>query len=177
TAVNARYEDVATIAGWGDKKVKGWCRSVREPFRIQRAAGRKGIGMREREETLMSLSQPVSREGTLSRGVTREEGVQEDGEGVGEGEQSAVSGNNDADARPPARIAEGVPFVMEDGEDGNADDEEAMADAMTAPAIPPNRTAEGADATTAPPARKRKKSDEEVGEGVMAALSKLRRDG
>ncbi|KAI7289507.1 hypothetical protein KC315_g20025 [Hortaea werneckii] len=66
---------------------------------------------------------------------------------------------------------------MEDGENGNADDEEAMADAMTAPAIPPKKTAEKADATTAPPARKRKKSDEEVGEGVMAALSKLRKDG
>ncbi|GAB1744787.1 hypothetical protein NU219Hw_g2603t1 [Hortaea werneckii] len=177
TAVNARYEDVATIAGWGDKKVKGWCRSVREPFRIQRAAGRKGIGMKEREETLMSLSQPVSREGTLSRGVTREEGVDEDGEGIVEGEQSTVSGNNDADARPPARIAERVPFMMEDEDDGKADDEEAMAEAMTAPAIPPKRMVEKPDATTAPPARKRKKSDEEVGEGVMAALSKLRKDG
>ncbi|KAI7251318.1 hypothetical protein KC335_g16479 [Hortaea werneckii] len=66
---------------------------------------------------------------------------------------------------------------MEDEDDGNADDEEAMAEAMTAPAIPPKRTAEKADASTAPPARKRKKSDEEVGEGVMAALSKLRKDG
>ncbi|KAK5716421.1 ssDNA endonuclease and repair protein rad10, partial [Elasticomyces elasticus] len=35
TAVNARHEDVATIAGWGEKKVQRWCTAVREPFRIK----------------------------------------------------------------------------------------------------------------------------------------------
>lgn len=38
TAVNAQPEDVALIAGWGDKKVKNWCTAVREPFRSERAA-------------------------------------------------------------------------------------------------------------------------------------------
>jgi DNA excision repair protein ERCC-1 len=38
TAVNAQPEDIALIAGWGDKKVKRWCSAVREPFRSQKAA-------------------------------------------------------------------------------------------------------------------------------------------
>lgn len=38
TAINAQPEDIALIAGWGDKKVKRWCSAVREPFRSQRAA-------------------------------------------------------------------------------------------------------------------------------------------
>jgi DNA excision repair protein ERCC-1 len=38
TAVNAQPEDIALIAGWGDKKVKRWCSAVQEPFRSQNAA-------------------------------------------------------------------------------------------------------------------------------------------
>jgi DNA excision repair protein ERCC-1 len=38
TAVNAQPEDIALIAGWGDKKVKRWCSAVREPFRSEKAA-------------------------------------------------------------------------------------------------------------------------------------------
>ncbi|KAF1817262.1 mating-type switching protein swi10 [Eremomyces bilateralis CBS 781.70] len=40
TAVNARPEEVALIAGWGEKKVQRWCNSVREPFRLKQAAKR-----------------------------------------------------------------------------------------------------------------------------------------
>ncbi|WPG99637.1 Hypothetical protein R9X50_00245500 [Acrodontium crateriforme] len=40
TAVNARHEDIATITGWGEKKVQRWCTAVREPFRTQRASKR-----------------------------------------------------------------------------------------------------------------------------------------
>ncbi|RMD43264.1 hypothetical protein DV735_g1861, partial [Chaetothyriales sp. CBS 134920] len=37
-AVNAQPEEIAIIPGWGEKKVQQWCKAVREPFRIQRAA-------------------------------------------------------------------------------------------------------------------------------------------
>ncbi|KAG9803099.1 DNA repair protein rad10, partial [Aureobasidium melanogenum] len=40
TSVNARPEDLAHIAGWGDKKVKAWCQSVREPFRVTKTKRR-----------------------------------------------------------------------------------------------------------------------------------------
>src|SRR4051812_4769386 len=42
TAVNAGPEEIGLIAGWGEKKVQRWCNSVREPFRIKKAA-RRGI--------------------------------------------------------------------------------------------------------------------------------------
>jgi DNA excision repair protein ERCC-1 len=42
TAVNARPEEIALIAGWGEKKVQRWCSAVREPFRAEKAA-RKGV--------------------------------------------------------------------------------------------------------------------------------------
>lgn len=42
TAVSARPEEVALVDGWGEKKVNRWCNTVREPFRVKKAA-KKGI--------------------------------------------------------------------------------------------------------------------------------------
>ncbi|TVY28179.1 Mating-type switching protein [Lachnellula hyalina] len=39
-AVNARPEEIAVVAGWGEKKVKRWCSVVDEPFRVRKAAKR-----------------------------------------------------------------------------------------------------------------------------------------
>ena len=37
-AVNAQPEELAMVPGWGDKKVKAWYGTLREPFRVKRAA-------------------------------------------------------------------------------------------------------------------------------------------
>lgn len=37
-AINAEPEELAIIPGWGEKKVKSWYTSVREPFRVKRTA-------------------------------------------------------------------------------------------------------------------------------------------
>jgi DNA excision repair protein ERCC-1 len=42
TAINADPEQVSVISGWGEKKVKSWCKVVGEPFRIKKAARRGG---------------------------------------------------------------------------------------------------------------------------------------
>ncbi|KAK3941604.1 restriction endonuclease type II-like protein [Diplogelasinospora grovesii] len=39
-AINADPEQVAVISGWGEKKVKNWCKVVEEPFRVKTAAKR-----------------------------------------------------------------------------------------------------------------------------------------
>ncbi|KAL2136076.1 hypothetical protein VTI74DRAFT_5482 [Chaetomium olivicolor] len=39
-AVNATPEQVAVVGGWGEKKVRAWCRAVEEPFRVQKAGKR-----------------------------------------------------------------------------------------------------------------------------------------
>lgn len=54
-AVNARPEEIGTIAGWGEKKVQRWCQSVREPFRLRKAA-RRGI---DKEDTSRPIGLPT----------------------------------------------------------------------------------------------------------------------
>jgi DNA excision repair protein ERCC-1 len=39
-AVNAAPEQVAVVGGWGERKVRAWCRAVEEPFRV----GKRGKG-------------------------------------------------------------------------------------------------------------------------------------
>lgn len=46
-AVNARPEEIGEITGWGEKKVQRWCGTVREPFRVRKAAKRRAGVMRE----------------------------------------------------------------------------------------------------------------------------------
>jgi DNA excision repair protein ERCC-1 len=43
-AVNAGPEQVGMVGGWGERKVKAWCKVVEEPFRVKKAARRKGVG-------------------------------------------------------------------------------------------------------------------------------------
>ncbi|KAF2094817.1 DNA repair protein rad10, partial [Rhizodiscina lignyota] len=57
TAMNARPEEVALVAGWGEKKVKRWCGAVREPFRVKKAA-KRGLA---RDNAVANLSRDVSR--------------------------------------------------------------------------------------------------------------------
>lgn len=167
TAVNARHEDVAGIAGWGDKKVERWCTSVSEPFRIKRA-GKRGLST----ETTIA-SQAVSRAQTLSRDVTRtEESPMPTGAGLGSSilttrpaNLSDSLGDSDADRRPHARLAEQVPV------DHGLDDKEALADALTSNSVPPRNVETEKDA----PPKKRKPDDDPLSDGVMAALSKLRK--
>lgn len=169
TAVNSRHEDIAGIAGWGEKKVERWCASVQEPFRIQRAA-KRGIST---ETTL--ASQAASRAATLSRDVTRMESDSPLPAGAELGSSilatrpanvSETIPDSDADRRPQTRPAEHF------GAGDFADDEEALAEAMTASAIPPRKAAEP---TAEPSPKKRKANEDPLSDGVMAALSKLRK--
>lgn len=169
TAVNARHEEVSTIAGWGEKKVQQWCKSVQEPFRIKRAA-KRGIDL----ESLNLLSQSVSRANTLSRDVTREESAadvededEDDGyAGIGNEvfEPSAPAKSSDADRRPVARMLE--PAV------GNGESSSKTSAPELASRQPP---APASHDTPAEASRKRKPDTDPVSEGVMAALNKLRK--
>lgn len=161
TAVNARHEDVAGIAGWGEKKVQRWCAAVREPFRIQRAA-KRGLG---REQSSVQ-SRPIS----MSRGGTRgEEGSATPGVGETAAAAELGIGEADADQRPSTRIAEEVDPVEEDDESLFVTEAEAVTAAPVVRPKPP------ADVQEEPPPKKRKQNDDAVSDGVMAALSKLRK--
>lgn len=150
TAVNAQHESVAAVPGWGEKKVERWCRSVREPFRVQRAARRVLVSERSIQ------SQPVSRPHTVSREPTRAESASPAPFSNGHVEPP----DSDADQRPRERLAEQF--------DANELVEDDMAELVGAPIVP------AAPYTAAVP-KKRQASDEDLDEGVMAALNKLRK--
>ncbi|KAJ4307587.1 ssDNA endonuclease and repair protein rad10 [Neodidymelliopsis sp. IMI 364377] len=157
TAINAGPEEIGLIAGWGDKKVQRWCNAVKEPFRVKKAA-RRGPA---RENTQATMSRDVS----MAEDESQTPDVQamarqrlEDAVPVALGMQQATetsAANADADRRPEHRPAE----VLNEFEE----DEEALREISHAP-----------EPTASRPA-KRKQAEEDVSEGVMAALSKLRK--
>lgn len=160
TAINAGPEEIGLIAGWGDKKVQRWCNAVREPFRVKKAA-KRGLA---RGNTQTAMSREMSMVGGESQ-APEESDVPaiarqrlEDAVPVALEMQQATAAstsNPDADKRPDHRPAE----VLNEFED----DEEAL------------RAISHAPAPSAPRPAKRKQVDEDVSEGVMAALSKLRK--
>ncbi|OQO04877.1 hypothetical protein B0A48_07894 [Cryoendolithus antarcticus] len=166
TAVNARHEDISGIAGWGEKKVQRWVAAVHEPFRIQRAA-RRGLG---RENTLGT--QPVSLTSTLSRdaSLADEPAVPGLGTSILTSRLAAKADalpDSDADQRPRSRLAEHI----------NASELDVADDAIKQVAI---ATANAAEQTKVAgiseiSSKKRKVDEDVVGDGVMAALAKLRK--
>ncbi|KAK3651208.1 ssDNA endonuclease and repair protein rad10 [Elasticomyces elasticus] len=162
TAVNARHEDVATIAGWGEKKVQRWCTAVREPFRIKRAA-KRGIGM---QDSFVGSQPALSRDPTRDGSDTSRPGSAGVGAMASSSRPTTSARDVDADLRPKSRLAEQLPLDAADGAD-NAD----LAEALTGPWIPSRSTVERMQEVP----KKRKPEDDPLNDGVMAALAKFRK--
>lgn len=173
-AVNARPEEIGTIAGWGEKKVERWCQSVREPFRIRKAA-RRGIG---REASSIGLPQEES-----SIGLERNDSLFEDGESSTLPEMSSViqtsrdtravatSVPEQAKAKTPVkRIAAEVP-LWEPGED---EEEALFLAAAEEGGEPPEKPQCAGNAATSSLSNKDPAHKSSMSEGMMAALAKLR---
>ncbi|KAF2762007.1 DNA repair protein rad10 [Pseudovirgaria hyperparasitica] len=144
TAVNAQPEEVALIAGWGEKKVQRWCNSVREPFRVRKAAKR----IYSTEQTRASLSREPSHR---------------DGEG------------------PPEAAAVG-PTVL-DGPFGSEDSQRPgkthdIAEEVTSEhqeILQSKAESIGETSATVSNPAMTKTQEQDLSEGVMAALAKLRK--
>jgi DNA excision repair protein ERCC-1 len=163
TAINAGPEEIGLIAGWGDKKVQRWCNSVREPFRVKKAA-RRTVGQDSVPATMsrdISMAEGESQMPTTADADdTAHRRVDDAGPLALELERSApfATSGPDADNRPDHRLAE----------DLNQDDEEAMREAEQG-GVP------GDQATASKPVKRKQVEEENMSEGVMAALSKLRK--
>ena len=166
TAVNAREEEVGGVAGWGEKKCKRWCGAVREPFRLRKAAGRAG----GREGGFVGSQVG----GMVGRDVTGDgdgdEGATVDPVMNGALQQTTTTPASSkpgtaayADRRPSTKSAEEMPMY--------AEAEAARAQTMTALPIPPAQISQPATEVR----KKRKPEDDPLSDGVMAALSKLRK--
>ncbi|KAF2233162.1 DNA repair protein rad10, partial [Viridothelium virens] len=168
TAVNARPEEVALVAGWGEKKVQRWCTSVREPFRVKKAA-KRGVARELTNPDITSvMSRDVSRaEGEVDPGVAIRLGI---GSPVPVGQSlvgpdAAGDGTPDAERRPSGRLAEDMSY-----QDPDEDEEEAMMDAAAQDSVRHEQTQSSAKKRPS----SRNPTDEQPSEGVLAALAKLR---
>lgn len=190
-AVNARPEEIGGIAGWGEKKVQRWCETVREPFRIRKAAKR---GVEGREGTSRQ-EQSLARLGAET--LAMDDGVDSlfaDAEGL----RKEITWENDqvtrsaATGTSPAAIINkpiGVdltrsakrPAIDADLWNPDEDEEEALllADAeQSAIPLPQKHTSTSERAQVDRPSATNTVSSQSAGlnEGMMAALAKLRRE-
>ena len=173
-AVNARPEEIGMIAGWGEKKVQRWCQSVREPFRLRKAA-KRGIG---REDTSRSIGLPRQES---SIGLPRDDSLFEDAE-VGDTLPLTVAESPRAGAASPAprtapedkstplkRTATQVP-LWQPGED----EEEAMLLAAAEERDASNTKPQFASDISKKVGPSQSMTKNVMNEGMMAALAKLR---
>ena len=173
-AVNARPEEIGIIAGWGEKKVQRWCETVRENFRVKKAA-KRGLAL-ERADSSRGLTREDSLfgEGTedtntpvrLGVGAPIPVGLVPSREVSSLGEQRAGA-TPDAERRSERRVAEDVP-MWEPGED----EEEALLLTATEEKVLLATQEKGSSNITGP--KKAITNEEELSEGIMTALAKLR---
>jgi DNA excision repair protein ERCC-1 len=161
-AVNARPEEIAVINGWGEKKVRRWCEVVQEPFRVRKAARRR---LERNNEVSIGEDSGNGDMGTpgrlesavpLSRVPLREMSSVEEG----------IFAENSREETPslPGKVSERADQfqLWEPGDDDE--------DAMIAAAVEEEERL----------AREKRKEqiskDNELSDGVAAALAKLRKD-
>ncbi|KAL9081810.1 MAG: hypothetical protein Q9159_007017 [Coniocarpon cinnabarinum] len=158
TAVTARPEEVALVDGWGEKKVERWCKTVREPFRVKKAA-KRGINREEtREEGRPSISRETSRaEPEADAGLNARLGIASS--------VSETAFTNPAQRDAAVAASAGAPAGESRDKEPDADEEAALLEADVDPARVPTRP------------NKRKNPNSEMSEGITAALAKLRQNG
>lgn len=171
-AVNARPEEIGEITGWGEKKVQRWVGTVRENFRVRKAA-RKGIGM-GREEGSVEL-----REDQNSAALARQDSLFEDAgdEPVPDGKMpikdataSRPSMFEKAQQRPSKRPADEVP-LWEPGED----EEEALL-LVAAEEVEMTTSGNVQAKENHPRSKVSANAKEGLSEGMAAALARLRKE-
>jgi hypothetical protein len=168
TAINAGPEEIGLIAGWGEKKVQRWSNAVREPFRIQKA-GRRGLS---RDDTRATMSRDISMaegEGPSMDAVDTE-AIASDrmnraiplAEEMQRAALTSAAGGSDADKRPSHRLVEDLHIEVTEDDEVVKDAESGNAATRNGQQILPSKSA------------KRKQAEEDLSEGVLAALGKLR---
>lgn len=185
-AVNARPEEIGSITGWGEKKVQQWCGTVREPFRVRKAAKRRlgdmegsGVGLR-REESSAGLQREESSMMEGNDDLSNDREVETTGQEK-ETTSSAQTPNrqptsvlHEAEKKATKRPAEDLPLWEPD-----EDDEEAfLLAAMAADNLSPKKVhnaTEGLPKTTPASTEKTSSQAEGMNEGMMAAFAKLRK--
>ncbi|KAH8666424.1 restriction endonuclease type II-like protein [Xylariales sp. PMI_506] len=150
-AVNANAEQVSVIGGWGEKKVKRWCSVVEEPFRAQKAA-KRGINAN-------SASSAADKAIPLSRVPLRDM------------PSLSASASRDSTTPQPRQPAADIrdkssQYHIWDPEDDDTDEEAMMAAAI-----------EESKKTAAREQASSSGREDQLSDGIAAALAKLRENG
>ena len=163
-AVNGDPEQIGVISGWGEKKVKAWCKVVDEPFRLKKAGKRSA----ERPDEDSTASRPrlddaVPLSKVPARSMT--------------GTPSVPRGTADASQSDPSRATQWS-RNRQGRENGLEDDEDALLESVLEQS---KQTAQQDAARRAGTTRQEEPSSsrrtENLSDGVAAALAKLREKG
>lgn len=175
-AVNARPEEIGEITGWGEKKVQRWVTTVRENFRVRKAA-KRGIGL-GREGSSIGLPRGESSMGNesddglfVNQDIVRPEPIPLGKTPLREAIPSRPGTAEETSLQRPAkRLAQDVP-VWEPGED----EEEAL---MLAAAEQESLSRSNEKPVNSRDVSKQSssKASDRLDDGVAAALAKLRRE-
>ena len=160
-AVNAQPEELALVPGWGEKKVRAWCTTVREPFRVKRAA-KQNVALL-RQETSLAESAGGDSDGP-SRPTSSHQAIPISTVPAARRSPAAQTASPAAEpghVKGPSRLQE---FTYDD-----IDDDEELA--LLAAAVGDTTTSK-IELGKSKPQDTRK--EPELSEGVMAALAKLR---
>ena len=161
-AVNAQPEELALVPGWGEKKVKIWCSTMRENFRVRKAA-KAGISMLRTDTTTGSVDSEEPNGHTPRPNMQTPIPISmipsREASGLGLSRDTPRSGSSHKRRRLEEMDAEAL----------NSDEEAALlAEA--------EQVAESMPTSDSAPKAKRRQ-EPELSEGVMAALAKLRDKG
>lgn len=156
TAVNASPEEILMVAGWGEKKVQRWCNTVREPFRIRKAAKRGPT----RDDTRPSISRESTRVGSPQK-------IDEQAQAVRLGIASIVPIVHTAVESSAVRDLESENARSHNERDPDDDEELALLEASGY--LAPIAQSKASTSSV-------KASSSSVSEGIAAALARLRKE-
>ncbi|KAH7040844.1 restriction endonuclease type II-like protein [Microdochium trichocladiopsis] len=154
-AVNADPEQVSVIGGWGEKKVNKWCSVVAEPFRVERAAKRT---LERGDSSTMDVAVPLST--VPLRDMPRAIAAKN------QALSRAVTRENTQASDKPAQH-----HIWDPDEDDDQDDEAAIAAAIAESMKTVEQDRPATTASAKPP------SEDQLNDGVAAALARLRQGG
>ena len=156
-AVNADPEQIGVISGWGERKVKNWCKVVEEPFRVQKAAKRQRATQGDGSASSNKLDQAIP----ISRAPLREMA----GRTPARAQAQAAAGGNSDDGG-------GTQPISRSDQIWNPNIDEDDEGSMIAAAV-----AESQRTASAPGNTSSARRGEQLSDGVAAALARLREKG
>lgn len=162
-AVNAEPEELAVIPGFGEKKVKDWYTTLREPFRVKRAAKSNAVLLRQ-ESTMGTdgTPDPDSRPGTAHASIPISSIPS-----LNRQSTTVIVAPDGAEMGPNRKRSR-----TEELDDNFDEDDEAALLALEAEATKAAVEKEKQLSTRPPPQKA-----PELSSGVAAALAKLRQNG